>query len=77
MLHCGFTPDEAKRLGYHFDMFSFAYYAPPCRNGTLRSSFLATHRDEIECFGPRRLGRSGRPCSQITISRAPHGSFAR
>ena len=48
ILHCGSTPDEAKRLGCHFDMFSFAYYAPPCHAAALHASFLSTHRGEIQ-----------------------------
>ena len=48
VLHCGSNPEEAKRLGCHFDMFSFAYYALPCYNKQLHDDFLAQHRDEIQ-----------------------------
>lgn len=48
VLHCGSTPEEAKQLGCHFDMFSFAYYAPACYNKPFHDDFLAQHRDEIQ-----------------------------
>ncbi|KAB8072071.1 hypothetical protein BDV29DRAFT_158907 [Aspergillus leporis] len=48
VIDCGETPDEAKQLGCHFDMFSFAYYPPPCYNKDLHDNFLATHSSEID-----------------------------
>lgn len=48
VLDCGSTPDEARALGCHFDLFSYAWYAPPCYNKDLHQSFLTQHRDEIE-----------------------------
>ena len=48
VLGCGSTPAEAKQMGCLFDMFSFAYYAPPCYNKKLHDDFLAKHRNEIQ-----------------------------
>lgn len=48
LLDCGSTPDEARSLGCKFDIFSYAWYAPPCYNLELHESFLAQHRDDIE-----------------------------
>lgn len=48
VLSCGSTPEEAKRLGCQFELFSFQWHAPPCYNKLLNDNFLAHHRDEIE-----------------------------
>ena len=45
---CGSSPAEAKQSDCHFDMFSFAYYAPACYNKELHEDLLATHRNDIE-----------------------------
>ncbi|KAL8750569.1 MAG: hypothetical protein Q9184_006378 [Pyrenodesmia sp. 2 TL-2023] len=48
VLDCGSTPNEARALGCYFDMFSYAWYAPPCYDKDLHQSFLIQHRDDIE-----------------------------
>lgn len=48
VLDCGSTPDEAKDLGCHFDLFSYSWYPAPCYNGELHETFLAQHRDDLE-----------------------------
>lgn len=48
IIDCGSTPAEAKQLGCAFDLFSFAYYPPPCYNKNLHDEFLAIHSSDIE-----------------------------
>ena len=48
VLSCGSTPEEAKRLGCLFDLFSFQWHAPPCHNKPLHDGFLAQDRDDVQ-----------------------------
>ncbi|KAI4170045.1 MAG: hypothetical protein LQ346_008904 [Caloplaca aetnensis] len=48
VLDCGSSPDEARAQGCHFDIFSYAWFAPPCYNKDLYHTFLVQHRNEIE-----------------------------
>jgi hypothetical protein len=47
VVHCGSTIEEAKQLGCHFDMYSFAYYPPACYNKAHHDDFLSIHRHDI------------------------------
>jgi hypothetical protein len=47
VMHCGSAPAEAKQMGCHFDLFSYAYYAPQCWNKAHHDDFLKVHGPEI------------------------------
>jgi hypothetical protein len=48
VITCGNSIAEARALGCHFDVMSFAYYPPACRDSELHDSFVQRYSHDWE-----------------------------
>ena len=67
---CGSSIEEARRLGCHFDMMSFAYYPPDCWDAELHDQFVQQYRHS---WNWTRL--DGEPISVDEVLKGDHESL--